>query len=92
MFQSGHTLGDLWCAIAGLDQDVPALGAECGCDGLCESLDTDQEGGAGIDAELKLLFQFVSTTRGVFIASTTSGALQRSLDTATHLVSKAELL
>jgi len=50
-----HTLGDLGRAIAGLDQDIPALGTESCCDGLCESLDTDEERSAGIDTEFQLL-------------------------------------
>lgn len=50
-----HTLSDLWCAIAGLDQDVPALRAECCCDSLCECLDTNKDRGAGFDAEFQLL-------------------------------------
>ncbi len=35
-----HTLGDLGRAVAGLNQDIASLGAECGRDSLCESLNT----------------------------------------------------
>lgn len=49
------TLGDLGGAVALIDQNVAALGAEGGRDGLREGLDTVEEGSAALDAELELL-------------------------------------
>lgn len=55
-----QTLCDLGRAIAGLDQDVPTLGAQCGSNCFGESVDAGQEGGAALDAKLQLLFRFLS--------------------------------
>jgi hypothetical protein len=80
------TLCNLRGAVAGLDQDVPALGTKCCCDGLREGLDTDEEGGAGVDAEFELLRRPVSTNSR-FCRSVTD-----IWQVETHLVGKPELL
>lgn len=49
------TLGDLGRAEAGLDQDIPALGAESAGDGIGKSVDTGEEGGASLNTKLELL-------------------------------------
>lgn len=54
--EEAHTLGDLGRAITRLNQDVATLGAESGGDGLGEGVDTSQQSGAALDAELELLF------------------------------------
>lgn len=56
-----RTLCDLGRAIAGLDQDIPALGTECCCDGLCESLGTSKESSPSLNTEFQLLQKTVST-------------------------------
>lgn len=43
MSGEAHTLGDLGGAVAGLDQDVAALGAQRGRHGLGKSVDTGKE-------------------------------------------------
>ena len=50
-----RTLCDLGRPIAGLDQDIPALGAECGGHRLCKSLDTSKQRCPGIHAKLQIL-------------------------------------
>lgn len=50
-----RTFGYLGGAVAGLDQDVPSLGAECCCYGFGEGLDAVQKRGAGVDTKLELL-------------------------------------
>jgi hypothetical protein len=49
------TLRDLGRAVAGLDQDISALGTESRGNSLRQGLDTSQESGAALDTELELL-------------------------------------
>lgn len=60
--RASQTLCDLGRAIAGLDQDVPALRAQCGSDCFGESVNAGQESGAALDAKLQLLFRLLSAS------------------------------
>lgn len=71
-----HTLGDLGRAIRGLDQDIAAFGTEGGGNSLGQGVDTLEELGAGLDAELEVL----SLLEWTWMAG------------LTHLVSKTLLL
>lgn len=50
-----HTLGDLGRAVAGLDEDISALGSKCSCDSSCKSLDAVQQSSSAFNTKLQLL-------------------------------------
>jgi hypothetical protein len=50
-----RTLGDLGRAEAGLNEDISALGTECGSNRLSEGVDTSEESGTTLNTELELL-------------------------------------
>jgi hypothetical protein len=51
-----RTLCDFWRTIAGLDEDVPALGPEGRGNCLCQCLDSRQQSRPAFDAEFELLY------------------------------------
>lgn len=55
-----HTLGDLGRSVAGLDQNISALGTQSSGDGLGKCVDTSQKRSATLDTKLELLFVDVS--------------------------------
>ena len=74
------TLCDLGRAVAGLDEDVSALGTESGGDGSGESVDTVQESLSALDTELELLRSWSANRLGV------------GVDTMCYLVRESLLL
>ncbi|SCB64893.1 unnamed protein product [Fusarium graminearum] len=55
-----QTLGDLGRAKAGLNEDISALGTECGSNGLGEGVDTSEESGTTLNTELELLYKLLA--------------------------------
>ncbi len=50
-----HTFCDLGGAVAGLNQNVPALGTQRGRDSLCKRLNTVEQSGTSFHSELEIL-------------------------------------
>lgn len=78
-----HTLGDLGGSEAGLDQDIATLGTEGGSNGLSQGVDTSEEGGTALNAELELLYSYASAIHPPNFPV---------LSVTTNLVSEAQLL
>lgn len=78
-----HTLGDLGGSEAGLDQDIATLGTEGGSNGLGQGVNTSQEGGTAVNAELELLCRNASAIYSPRFSV---------LNVTTNLVSEAQLL
>lgn len=49
------TLGDLGGAVGRVNEDIATLGTECGGNGLSKSVNTLEQAGASLDAELEVL-------------------------------------
>lgn len=85
-----RTLCDLGRAITRLNQDVSALGTECGGNGLCKSVDAGKQRGTSLDAKLQLLF-----SHSVSIATHEISDMSAMIDTGAevaNLVGKSKLL
>lgn len=76
----GHTLGDLGGTVGGLDQDIATLGSKSRSDGLGKSVDTLEELGTSLNAELELLERCEQASRQCHRELQQSSSMQKLRD------------